>query len=784
MWHLRAQSCGHILPSDNERARSYSNKSWAPGTNFASDSQGNLELPGDSINSLYTPDSSMASPGSSRTSTNSQLPMVFNTPVQLAAEHMRFILAGLDCDEEDSDSEAGYLDSSRLPNNLPNLERQAATMRRPNSPSSSISSKNNVPTSFTCSYDPKGFQIENDGLVSSGAPQSSNFNQDSPLTRMPAQEPTLDNSTPRGGMAQLSNLTFNPESGILKARPHRKLPNKDSGSFCFGLASSDSESSYFALESETTDNSALLGGLSLSEEKASSNLQVRSPLSGPLLAQTTSHTFVEELPTDRPKHPSEDRSGRFASKALGIASNFDIQVSNEEGTTKDAKPFQSNIQAVIIDEVPILNQMSTRSGSLRQVCLPDTNIYDPNRSKRDQFELYQTKDQSIAVVVSPSPSSTVFSPGDVITVTIRLKNTSTHQDIIAPFEFEQQLSKWKKITFQMSGFVTQNGTRQDSTQHEIFNLSQVLHFSEHQANVQKSGWHFQVNIPTHVNCNCGPGHLPLPSTCSNSVGHVSYFLSVRGKRKTYMIKSSPGAESKIFVDLRIRNNLLSNEQRLVTAPVTFKSLPNWIGLSGGHKAAVTNALLTYQVQFLSNRNLMIRYEVDLKLSPDSELIESNIKLFEEISSNLNVTVTSLSQLINSEALINAGDHNQSSKDDCRIKYDTRDVRLNSELIRLDSNGVAWRVSGYLHMDFLRATENLLSRTSSVTSGFAHQLKSYYPKQQQASMPAEASASQWLLRATIQSVLLTQPINVCGSLSDLQSTCATRSIIQGMPLTPR
>ncbi|EFP81111.2 hypothetical protein PGT21_010366 [Puccinia graminis f. sp. tritici] len=748
-WHSRAQSCGTGSADNSLKVRTCSANSWAPGTKSSSASnQGISDPPANGFNSFFTPDSSTASPNSAWSSAN-PLPTVHIPPVevQLAAEHMRFILSELDDDEDEQ--ETSFSNTLNSPSNHSRGE-------------SGNRSLHNHDRSF------------------SRASQSSLYSFEAPMSN---QQWTMDGRSPSPSFrpADTQSIRSNSSSFVSVAMPRASVDvNTCSGSMSF---SSLVEGVYSRSPSRTQpkDYNIRLSELDLTGGSSNSaNSHLRPPPGLPLLAQTTSETYVEELPVDRPRHPSEERTGRFAFNPTDIASNTPLDESDADGSVKKVKPFQSNIQSVILEEIPVLDQHTEIAATLKPISLPEQPIYNPQQSERQRVESYQTKDQAISLSISPSPSSTTYSPGDYLNVTIQLRNSTNNQEIVSPLEFEQQLSKWKKITFQLSGTVTQNGT----TEHEIFNLSQNVYLSDQrELNANKTGWRFKLRIPTHTNCKCGPGHLPLPSSCSNSVGHVSYHLILKGKKKAFLSKASTTAESSLFVGLNLKSNISDPRQQLLTFPESVRPLTSWIGLNGAQKAAITNTLLTYQVEFLSSNTLRILYEVELQLSPDSELSNRNFGLFEELSSNLKVTITSLNQLIQSHANTGNG-YGNVAQEDYQKNFKTRDVRSKAMPTRSDTTGlITWKISGYLHMELFGPADSASSHEPIQKKCLMGQLKSYAAK---ADLPSSAKnmTSQWILRASIQSVILSQPLNIRGTLVDLQSTCAARSIVQGIPLTLR
>ncbi|PLW14289.1 hypothetical protein PCANC_00045 [Puccinia coronata f. sp. avenae] len=754
-WHTRAQSndpgSGTNIASSITRSISSANPpshstSTSTRQQTSSHHQDLLET---DFNLAFNPESIGVSP-SSVFSHASRSAAVNTTPdeVQIAAEHIRFILSELDGDEDDSEAAPVGPELSFL-----NDVHSASTHSR-------------VPSSAPSLFN------DTHARSCSGASQSSLSSYEAPLMNM---------QWIGGGRSQSSSSIKPSDNESIRSASSFSVdlnPCEASMSFSSvweGARSTDSPGALPHHYHEHNSMRARLSDLdlrarSVTPDSVANKSHARVPSSTvPLFAQTISETYVEELPADRPKHPSEERSGRFAAKPTDIASNMPLDGEDGDGSVIKVKPFQSNIHTVVQQDIPVLDQHTKTTGStLKPVALPEKV-----NTRGGKSEAYQTNDQSFCLTISPPPSSTIFYPGDEVSVTIQMKNGATDQPIFSPIEFEHQLQKWKRILFEFRGIVTQNGT----TEHEIFCLEQPIHLADQRETLaNKTGWQFKLQIPSHTNCQCGPGHLPLPSSCSNSVGHVSYHLALKGKRKTFLTKASTMTESKLFVCLKVKSNLSGSRDKLVTFPQSFRSLSTWIGLNGGHKAAINHTLLTYQVEFASSNVLKILYELDLNLSPDSQIVGSSMRLLQDLSSNLNVTITSLNQLINSHANTRAGYGSVEEKN-----YDTdhkiRDFRSPPVPITSDSTGVVtWKISGYLQVELSGPTQSVSPSGSSPKKGLMTQLRAY------AATPSSKDIStQWILRASIQSVLLSQPINICGTVTELQSTCGARCIIQGIPL---
>ncbi|KNZ58658.1 hypothetical protein VP01_1884g3 [Puccinia sorghi] len=726
-WHSRAQSCGTGKDAGGLRVRTYSANSWAPGSKSGSStSQFSDSSRTQSILS-FTPEGSVISPSSVWSST-ARIPAAQSPTdeIQLAAEHMRFILSELDGDEEK--------DASKPEVSFPD------SRSRSRAPSSSASHSSFSATS-----------------------QSSLFSYEAPLPHLHWKG---DGRSPSPSAARRRSVDLN---------------NACSASMSF---SSMVEGSHCRTQSQQ-DYQMRLSELDLSDNnKLPQDAPAKSPLRQPpitipLMAQTTSETYVEELPFNRPKHPSEERSGRFAAKSTDIASNTPL---DDGSPIAKVNPFQANIHSVIHQEIPVLNQHTSKiMGLLKPVALSEKGILNPGR---ETVEAHRSNDQAFSLSVSPPPSSTVFSPGDYLSVTIQLRNSTTEQETLSPLEFEHQLQRWKRITFELAGVVTQHG----NVEHQILSLQQSVHLADHrEPDPLKTGWQFKLQIPHHTNCRCGPGHLPLPSSCSNSVGHVNYHLILKGKRKTFLTKASTAAESKLFVCLNLKSHLSATRQKLLTSPQSFRSLSTWISLNAGHKAAINRTLLTYQVEYVTSNILKIFYDVDLDLSADSEgNNHANAGLFGDLSSSLNVTITSVSQLItNTHASVGGEGHdnnnNPGEKKDGAYEANHKacDFRSRPVPIRSEKTGIiTWRISGYLQVELQDPSYYLSPSAPTPKKYLLGQLRAYA-----AAAPSnKSSSSQWILRASIQSVLLSQPINICGALTELQSSCAARSISQGIHST--
>ncbi|EGG02063.1 uncharacterized protein MELLADRAFT_72843 [Melampsora larici-populina 98AG31] len=406
-------------------------------------------------------------------------------------------------------------------------------------------------------------------------------------------------------------------------------------------------------------------------------------LPNPLRAEITSHVHVEELEMKSSAHPSELGIGKFSAENSPMS--HEAQRQHLIKSTQGPKPFQ----------------MGNNISGLEGMFLPDIQL--------QRSEEYTSKGKNVTLSLSPPPSKHDFTPGEVLTVTIRLKPTTSDTTT------EQVLSRWTNITIMLVGTIARNGRRDDHTMHEILRLERLIYPVVGQKRPTRPEWKMSLQIPTHANCPCGPGSLPLPKTCSDSLGHVSYSIILKAKRRQGIIGITTEA---ITADMRMSLPKTAPAGSLTTKPSSARSKSNWIALTGSHRAAITGTILTTQVDYVSPNRLRIVYRLELEFSPDSEV---DLSVINDLCENTTVVLSGL-----------AGD-----------KLDVHDVRVNI------GEHPRWHMSGYLDVNAPKAVRD----------------------------------SQHILRLSIHTVTLSQPVEVYAWLRELNSVCSIRLMGLGMPLIP-
>ncbi|KAG0151553.1 hypothetical protein CROQUDRAFT_129958 [Cronartium quercuum f. sp. fusiforme G11] len=410
-----------------------------------------------------------------------------------------------------------------------------------------------------------------------------------------------------------------------------------------------------------------------------------SPL--PLRAEVTSHVHIEELAPNSgsPPHPSELGIGAFSADRKTKSYN---RRTNSVDSALESKPFQMD---------------SSKSHKIPSQLAPPGR-----RPQLQNFEEFAIKSKLLTFSIFPRPSSHVFSPGDMVTVKIQLKMTGENN-------LEQLLSRWTMIKLRLVGTVARTGNREDTTTHEILRLERVIHPIKPDGQPKRPEWQLDLQIPTHSNCSCGPGNLPLPSSSSTAVGHVSYTVSLKAKRRQSILGS---ATESVYADLRLRNQKLNGTGLLTTQPTITRSKPSWITVTDCEKAAIIGTILTYQTDYVAPQMLRLVYRLEFDLSPDSELPPNVI---EDLSEHVIMSISDLS-----------GE-----------RLDAVDVRVST------GDKPRWHISGYLEV---------VTRTS-------------------------PPGSQFILRASIQTVMLSQSIEIFTWIKELNSSCSIKLVGLGLPLVP-
>lgn len=402
----------------------------------------------------------------------------------------------------------------------------------------------------------------------------------------------------------------------------------------------------------------------------------------PLRAEVTSHVHVEELEKKSSAHPSELGIGKFS--ANNSPMSHEAQRQHLIKSTDESKPFQ----------------MDDNMSGMGATFLPDIQL--------QRSEEYISK--NVTLSLSPPPSKHEFTPGEVLTVIIKLK-----QNVSDPTT-DQVLARWTNITLMLVGTIARNGRRDDHTMHEIIRLERLIYPVVGDKRPLRPEWKMSLQIPTHANCPCGPGSLPLPKTCSDSVGHVSYSVILKAKRRQGIIGVTTEA---ITADMRMSTAKIAPPGSLTTQPSSARSKSIWIALTGSHRAAIIGTILTTQVDYVSPDRLRIVYRLELEFSPDSVM---DLSVIDDLCENTSVVLSGL-----------AGE-----------KMDAHDVRVSI------GEHPRWHMSGYLDVNAPKAVRD----------------------------------SQYILRLSIHTATLSQPVEVYAWLRELNSLCSIRLMGLGMPLIPR
>ncbi|KAH9818692.1 hypothetical protein DFH28DRAFT_88924 [Melampsora americana] len=401
----------------------------------------------------------------------------------------------------------------------------------------------------------------------------------------------------------------------------------------------------------------------------------------PLRAEVTSHVHVEELDKKSSAHPSELGIGKFS--AVNCPVSHEAQRQHLITSADGSQPFQMS------------------NGGTGEMFLPSIQL--------QRSEDYTSKAKNITLSLSPPPSKHDFTPGEVLTVTIRLKPTTPDMTT------DQVLARWINITIMLVGTIARNGRRDDHTMHEILRLERLIYPVVGQKRPLRPEWKMSLQIPTHANCSCGPGSLPLPKTCSDSVGHVSYSVILKAKRRQGIIGIT--TES-ITADMRMSTAKIALSSRLTTQPSSARSKSNWIALTGSHRAAIIGTIVTTQVEYVNPNRLRIVYRLELEFSPDSEV---DLSVINDLCESTSVVLSGL-----------AGE-----------TLEAHDVRVSI------GERPRWHMSGYLDVNPPKAIRD----------------------------------SQYILRLSIHTATLSQPIEVYAWLRELTSLCSIRLMGLGMPLIP-
>ncbi|KAI8452061.1 hypothetical protein BY996DRAFT_6415831 [Phakopsora pachyrhizi] len=586
----------------------------------------------------------------SKVSRDFTMSKIYVSPINMAAEHMRFILQGLNEDEDEDDGTAASLDPSPP---LMNFEdKDPVEIRK-------VEESGDRECCTTSSAPPLTTYIPNDSKKES-------------VEVCEKRSSIVLGALPRFDILSAAteswNRAGNEQAGIISLTPPVKSSNLSRNpSLCQTTLSYSSTGSitnplFKALHRDDEDSC----GDDLSE-RLSEKCQTQSSVL-PVLTKTTSITQVDQKSQSVPEVEEESRLPR----------DQEVVSESNDCSMEGSKPFQQ-IREMIPGSSSVLpiSVSSTSTQISSSEPLMENNSQDGKNSndKRDaskdlsnsfdarpdaSFERFEVKNKSLVLLVSPPLSTTVFSPGDMITVIVRLKS-SKYSAKTSTVDFESQLSKWRSINFQLQGLIAKTGTLDDKTSHEIVNVSRIVYNSSSTTQpISQTDWRFELQIPTH--------------------GHVRYFISLKGKKRPCLITNT--SES-IHVELKLKGDKTQNINQLATSKTSTRSQPTWNVLTGTEKAVVIRTMMTYNVEFLSADSLKIPYQLELFLSPDSEINESTLI---KISNVAKITIQPVKDLSDLDLI--------SSSTEFRVRH----VRSEPKLVRSSNksnNTLSWAISGHL-----------------------------------------------------------------------------------------
>ena len=301
-------------------------------------------------------------------------------------------------------------------------------------------------------------------------------------------------------------------------------------------------------------------------------------------------------------------------------------------------------------------------------------------------EDFQSKSRYFTVSISPRPTSATFSPGQRISVHVKLSN-------------KVKVRKYTSIYLMLIGNSTSDGDSQPLATHDFLRHNYMIHPnpSDEVQPISHSGdlceWHIELTIPGYANCPCQPGPLPLPSTGNHSSGDVSYSLQLNADRKQLLSN-----QESLSVKLHVTTQAEARYQ-VTTQPFRTQSRKGRIPFAGGYLGAVDELSLSHQVYYQSADRLRVGYQFELQLSSNSFLPPA---IAEDVSKATKVEVHHLIK--------------EQSKQ-CGLKF--TDHRSKVVVIPSDDRGhsTKWIVKGFLEfksvaqqMKAVRATVESTPRT--------------------------------------------------------------------------
>lgn len=267
------------------------------------------------------------------------------------------------------------------------------------------------------------------------------------------------------------------------------------------------------------------------------------------------------------------------------------------------------------------------------------HLENPLRTPSEDFH---SKSRYLTLSVSPRPSTSTFSPGQRISVNIRLSN-------------KVKVRKYTSIHLMLVGRTTSDGELQspagaphDFLRHNYMiypNPSDEVRVMSHSGDLCE--WHIELSIPAYANCSCQPGPLPVPSTGTHASGNVCYSLQLHAERKQ-LLSNQESLSVKLHVDTQ-------GEARyqVTTQPFKTQGRKGRIPFSGGYLGAIDELTLSHQVYYQSADRLRIGYQFELQLSSNTFLPTA---IAEEVSRATKVEVHHLIKEQSKESGLKFTDH--------------------------------------------------------------------------------------------------------------------------------
>ncbi|EFP77261.2 uncharacterized protein PGTG_03217 [Puccinia graminis f. sp. tritici CRL 75-36-700-3] len=399
----------------------------------------------------------------------------------------------------------------------------------------------------------------------------------------------------------------------------------------------------------------------------------------------------------------------------------------------------------------------------------NTQRSHPENPLRLAPEDFHSKSRYFTVSISPRPSSTTFSPGQRISVHVKLSNKA-------------KVRKYTSIYLMLIGTSISDSDSPAPGAHDFLRHNYMIHPnpSEDVQTISHSGdlceWHIELTIPGYANCSCQPGPLPLPSTGNHASGDVSYSLQLNADRKQILSnQESLGVRLHVITQAEAR-------YQVTTQPFRTQSRKGRIPFAGGYLGAIEDLSLSHQVYYQSADRLRVGYQFELRLSSNSFLPPS---IAEDVSRATKVEVHHLIK-----------DHSKQYE----LKF--TDHRSKVVVIPSDDRGrlTKWIVKGFLELKSVNQQMKAMKTTSESTprtprrletaAGARSMLSSSHGSlsptragmnhslQQESERQAKLTSSQLFLTASIEHCpgVFTTPFEVSSLVgSELLSPCPLRKL---------